>query len=192
MTMNMTINRTAASGTSSGTDRLTASPAWFGLLQRGSVIASTVSMGLAAGFFFTYQISVTRGLAVVDDRAYVETFQAINATIRNAWFGTVFFGSIPLLCATLALQWSNGRLRRVLVGTALALYLATFAITAIGNVPLNDELGSVTDRTPQVLALARADFEDSWNTLNLVRTLTCVGALVAIAVVGRLRPATHD
>ncbi len=145
MTMNMTINRTAASGTSSGTDRLTASPAWFGLLQLGSVIASTV-----------------------------------------------FFGSIPLLCATLALQWSNGRLRRVLVGTALALYLATFAITAIGNVPLNDELGSVTDRTPQVLALARADFEDSWNTLNLVRTLTCVGALVAIAVVGRLRPATHD
>lgn len=168
-----------------------APPAWFDHLRRGSLIASTITVGLAAGFFFTYQISVTRGLAIVDDRAYVETFQAINDTIRNGWFGIVFFGSIPLLCATLAVHWRTDRLTRTLVATALVLYMATFAVTAAGSVPLNNELGSVTGRTPQVLAAARADFEASWNTLNLVRTLTCLGALVAMAVVGRRRTAAQ-
>ena len=126
----------------------------------------------------------------MDDTAYVETFQAINDTIRNGWFGIVF-GSIPLLCATLALHWRNDRSSRALIAAASVLYMATFAITAAGSVPLNNELGSVTGRTPQVLAAARADFEDSWNTLNLVRTLTCLGALVVMAVVGRRRAAAQ-
>jgi uncharacterized membrane protein len=184
--MTMTINPASSSSIDQA-----ASPAWFDLLQRGSVIGSTILIGLAAGFFFTYQISVTRGLAIVDDQAYVESFQAINATIRNAWFGIVFFGSIPMLCATLALQWNNARLGRTLVATSLVLYLATLAITAIGNIRLNDELAVVTGRTPSVLAAARADFEATWNTLNLARTLTCVGALVAIAAVSRLRDVTQ-
>lgn len=165
---------------------ITAEPTWVRRLERGSLVASTVSVGLAAGFFFTYQISVTRGLAIVDDRAYIESFQAINATIRNGWFGAVFFGSIPLLVATLALHWRHSPVQRGLLGACLTLYAATFAITAIGSVPLNDDLGAVSERTPEVLAAARAEFEDSWNTLNLARTLTCLGALVAVALVGRL------
>ncbi len=169
-----------------------ATPAWFGLLQRGAVVASTITVGLAAGFFFTYQVSVTRGLAIVDDRSYVETFQAINETVRTAWFAIVFFGSIPILSAALALNWRNGRWPRALVGTSLVLYLATFAITAIGNIALNDDLALVTERSPEVLAAARADFENSWNNLNLARTLTCVGALVAIALVGRLRDTSNS
>ncbi len=188
--MTMTIDSNT-SPTARAAGRLsTAVPAWFGILQRGAVVASTVTVGLAAGFFFTYQVSVTRGLAIVDDRSYVETFQAINETVRTVWFGIVFFGSIPILSATLALNWRNGRWPRALVGTSLALYLATFAITAIGNIALNDDLAEVAGRSPEVLAAARADFENSWNNLNLARTLTCVGALVAVALVGRLRDAS--
>lgn len=185
-TSNTATSSTAASNTADGVGRAAAS-AWFGALQRWCIVASTVGLGLAAGFFFTYQISVTRGLAIVDDGVYVESFQAINETIRNTWFGLVFFGSIPLLCATLAVNWRVGNARRGLVAAALGFYVATFAITAAGSVPLNDELGAVTERTPAALAAARSAYESDWNTLNLVRTLTCLGALVAISIAGRLR-----
>ena len=198
MTMTMTTDSASAINTAARTNAaartavrgaVATNPAWFGLLRRGAVVASTVTVGLAAGFFFTYQVSVTRGLAIVDDRSYVETFQAINETVRTVWFGIVFFGSIPILSAALALNWRSGRWHRALVGTSLAMYLATFAITALGSVALNDELAKVTGRSPAVLAAARADFENSWNNLNLARTLTCVVALVAIALVGRVRTA---
>jgi len=184
MTMNSPNHSGRSARTAAGSDN---PPAWFGVMQRAAVAASTVTVGLAAGFFFTYQVSVTRGLAIVSDRSYVETFQAINATVRTAWFGIVFFGSIPILCATLALNWTTGRRARALVGTSLALYLATFAITAAGNVALNNDLAHVTGQSPDVLAAARNDFEGSWNALNLARTLTCFGSLVAISLVGRLR-----
>lgn len=191
MTATLTSRTTSTTPDAPGTS-ITQVPAWFVRMRRGSLALSTVTIGLAAGFFFTYQISVIRGLARVDDAAYVATFQAINETIRNAPFGIVFFGSIPILVATLALHWNAGGLRRSLIGASLGLYLATFAVTAIGNVPLNDDLGAVTDRSAAALAAARADFEGSWNTLNLVRTLTCVGALVAIALVGRLGRNDHS
>ncbi|NND73390.1 MAG: DUF1772 domain-containing protein [Ilumatobacter sp.] len=164
------------------------SPPWFAALQRSSLILATVLVGLAAGFFFTYQISVTRALAEVDDTTYVDTFQAINSTIRNTPFGLVFFGAIPALCAALALHRGD-RHRRLAIGIALVLYVATFAITAAGSVPLNDTLGLVTDRSTDAVAQARADFEQPWNRLNLIRTLTSLGALVAmsVATLGRSR-----
>ncbi len=167
-------------------------PRWYTGVQRGALILATVLVGLAAGFFFTYQISVTRALAEVDDTTYVDTFQAINSTIRSTSFGIVFFGAIPALCAALALHRSD-RHRRAAIGVALALYLATFAITAAGSVPLNDTLALVADRGADAVADARADYEQPWNRLNLIRTLTSLGALVAmsIATLGP-RPASHQ
>jgi uncharacterized membrane protein len=156
-------------------------------MQEWSLVATIVLIGLAAGFFFTFQISVIRGLAIVDDAAYVETFQAINATIRNAWFGVVFFGSIPMLVATLALHWRSRPLVRGLLVAALVLYAATFAITAIANVPLNEDLALVTDRSAASAAAARSQFEASWNRWNLIRMLTCIASFVALVLASRQR-----
>lgn len=161
-------------------------PRWFAALQRSTLTATIVLLGLAAGFFFTYQISVIRGLAIVDDTVYVEAFQAINATIRNVWFGIVFFGSIPMLIATLALHWTSRPSVRGLVISALVLYVATFAITAIANVALNNDLALVTDRSAASAAAARSQFEASWNRWNLLRTLTCVASFAALVLAGRL------
>lgn len=188
--MNTTLNHPTASHTPPRGAAIT--PAWFAVARRASVAGSTVLVGLAAGFFFTYQVSVTRGLAIVDDANYVSAFQAINATVRTTWFGIVFFGSIPMLVATLALNWSANRAVRSLLAVALLAYLATFGITAIGSVPLNDELALVTVRTPAAFAEARGDYEAAWNRLNLIRTLTCVTALAALAGIGMARrPATR-
>ena len=40
-------------------------------LRRLNLVLTTVATGLAAGFFYAYHVSVTRGLALVGDLAYV-------------------------------------------------------------------------------------------------------------------------
>ena len=57
------------------------------------LVASTVVVGLMAGFFYAYACSVMVGLDRVDDRTFIVTMQWINATVRNAAFAPAFFGS---------------------------------------------------------------------------------------------------
>ncbi len=147
-----------------------------------SRIGATFLVGLAAGFFYTYEASITPALAEVDDLTYVTTFQSINETIRNPVFGTVFFGSIVALAVAVVANWNADRRTRMLVGAAAALYLATVVITVTANVPLNNELGELVDVSVDSASGARADFEADWNRFNLIRTLPVVASFLCLIV----------
>ncbi len=149
---------------------------------RFALLAATTLVGLSAGFFFTYEASVTLGLADVSDVTYVETFRAINDTIKNPAFGTVFFGAVPALVVAIKANWGRlAPLPRLLVTAALPLYLIGLVVTGTGNVPLNDELASYDEITPSIASQARADFEDDWNSLNLIRALAIGASFVSLA-----------
>lgn len=150
--------------------------------NRLALMVATVLVGLSAGFFFTYEASVTLGLADVSDVTYVETFQAINDSIRNPAFGIVFFGSVPAIGLALAANWRTAPpIGRGLLVAALPLYLAGLMITGTGNVPLNNDLADVATLTPETAAVARAAFEDDWNRLNLVRSIAVAASFVSLA-----------
>lgn len=169
--------------TSATTTNATAGPtaALIGLRQ-ATQIGATVLVGLVAGFFYTYEASVTPALAEVDDLTYVKTFQAINATIQNPAFGTVFFGSVPALVLALTANWNADSRTRLLVGAATALYLTMILITVTSNIPLNDQLAELLDVTAESATAARADFEADWNRFNLLRTVPAVGSFVCLAL----------
>jgi len=152
------------------------------LNARWSLLWATIVTGLYAGFFFTYEASVTIALSDVGDTTYVETFQAINDTVQNPAFGLVFFGSIPAIAVALAVNWTTiGRVPRVAMVAALVLYLAGVMVTGAGNVPLNETLASIDVTSPAVATAARADFEDDWNRLNLLRSVLIGASFIALA-----------
>ncbi|MEZ5376119.1 MAG: anthrone oxygenase family protein [Acidimicrobiales bacterium] len=158
-----------------------------GSAARLALLGAITLVGLSAGFFVAYLSSVTRGLAEVGDTAYVETFQAINASVRNPLFGLVFFGPVPALVLAIATNWAAASTpRRVLMAAALPLYLATIAITGTGNVPLNNDLAEVVVSSPEVAAAARAAFEDDWNRFNLMRTVAVVASFVSLGAAATL------
>lgn len=161
--------------------------------NRLAVVFATLLVGLSAGFFFTYEASVTLALADVGDVTYVESFQAINETVRNPAFGLVFFGSIPAIAIAIALNWrSLSSVPRGLFAAALPLYLVGLMITGVGNVPLNDELADYGELTPALAAEARSDFESSWNGLNLLRALAIGASFTALAGASMLIPTIAD
>lgn len=148
----------------------------------------TVLVGLSAGFFHAYDSSVTRGLSTVDDATYVQAMNAVNLAVRDALFGIVFFGGLIAVMAALLVTATRGRSRRTtLVAIAAGLYLATVAITASTNVPLNEALatGVAAHADPAEL---RAVYEQEWNSANRLRTVTSAGALCALVAALALPP----
>jgi uncharacterized membrane protein len=151
---------------------------------RDSTLAGAVlTTGLMAGVFYAYAVSVNLGLAERPDASYVATMNEINEKIQNPLFFLGFFGAAVFPVAALVAHLPRRRsgLYRLIV-LACALYVGgSFLVTALANVPLNDELARVaTDAPASELARARAAYEEPWNFWNNVRGLFSVAAFAAL------------
>ena len=128
---------------------------------RGPVLlAATVAAGLQAGTYYTWASGVMPGLARTDDHTFTSSMNHINVAIVNPVFMLTFLGA-PALAARGRRDEHVGSARGWAIA-GLVLALGTVAITAAGNVPLNDALGRPAAR--------RADFETAWVRWNVVRT----------------------
>lgn len=137
---------------------------------RGPVLlAAAVTAGLQAGTYYTWASGVMPGLARTDDHTFVSSMNHINVAIVNPVFMLSFLGAPAL--AAVAVATTTGSARGWAIA-GLALALGTVAITAVGNIPLNDALAA---------GGSRAAFEDAWVRWNVARTLTSAGALAALA-----------
>jgi uncharacterized membrane protein len=146
--------------------------------------AAMVTMGLMAGLFYAYTISVMPGLASSDDRTFVIAMQNIDSAIRNAAFFAAFVGAFVFTLIAAILQQRRGRRAAARwIVASLVLYVVTLAITMGINVPLNDQLAAAGDPSQIVdLAAVRANFEGLWVATNAVRTVACT---LALACLGR-------
>ena len=142
---------------------------------RGSVLtgpvllAATLAAGLQAGTYYTWASGVMPGLARTDDRTFVAAMQHMNVAIVNPVFMTTFLGA-PLLAGAAVVVSTSAARPWAIAGLARA--LGTVAITAVGNVPLNDALAA---------GGSRADFETAWVRWNIARTFTSTAALGCLA-----------
>ncbi|MBT2447986.1 DUF1772 domain-containing protein [Streptomyces sp. ISL-43] len=147
------------------------------------LVLSTVLVGLMAGLFFAFDVSVMPGLAKADDRTYVTAMQNFNAVIDgNPLFGTVFVVALLAVFAAAFVEARAGR-REVALWTALAgaAYLVVLVVTFTVNIPLNNELADAGDAA-QLTDFSVVDkFKGTWETVNIVRTLLCTAALTALA-----------
>jgi uncharacterized membrane protein len=57
-----------------------------------SLVAATVTMGLLAGLFFVFAMSVMPGLSRTDNQVFVDAMQQINVAILNPWLAFVLAG----------------------------------------------------------------------------------------------------
>jgi uncharacterized membrane protein len=146
------------------------------------LIAATVATGLQAGTYYTWASGVMPGLARVDDRTFVHAMQQMNVAIVNPVFMATFLGA-PILAAAAVATASSSARPWVIGGLAFA--VATVAITAVANVPLNNaleaagDIGGITD-----FAGVRENFESGWVRWNIVRAVTSTASLAALAWAG--------
>ncbi|WP_026922193.1 anthrone oxygenase family protein [Glycomyces arizonensis] len=145
---------------------------------------ATVSVGLIAGVFFGWAVSVMPGLARTDDRTFVAAFQAMDRAIVRPPFVSVFTGAL-LLTAAAGLLHLGAEHRAALLWTAAAfvLYLLSFVFTVRVNIPLNDALKAAGDPDRIDVAAARERFDEArWGRWHNIRTVLCTVALACLIV----------
>ncbi|MDX3540721.1 DUF1772 domain-containing protein [Streptomyces sp. MB09-01] len=144
---------------------------------------STVLVGLMAGLFFAFDVSVMPGLAAGDERTYVTAMRAFNAAIDgNPLFGMAFVLALLLAAGSAVVEYRTGRRPTALwAGLATAAYLVVLVITFAVNIPLNNELADGGDVAQMADFTVVERFKSTWVTTNIVRTLLCTTALAALA-----------
>jgi uncharacterized membrane protein len=148
------------------------------------LIVATMATGLMAGVFGLYAHTVMPGLGRTDDRTFVDAFQSIDRAIINPLFMATFLGALVFtgIAAGLHLR-GDGRSVLPWIVTALVLYLGTFVITIVVNVPLNDGIKAAgnPDRITDLAAVRQRFNEARWVRWNVVRAVTSTVAFGCLA-----------
>jgi uncharacterized membrane protein len=165
--------------------------------QVRTLLLAVVMMGLTAGFFFAWDISVMPGLASLDDRGFVAAFQVLDgAIISSPLFMLAFMGALVFTgVAALLYRRADNRAPLPWVALAFGLYLATFVITMAIHEPLNSVIRFAGDPGGIAnVAAVRDTFNEArwvaWNIVRTIATTTAFGCL-AWALVLHGRATTH-
>ena len=153
-----------------------------------TMLITTTIIGLTAGIFYCWSVSVTRGLALLPDSEYITAFQALNRAILNPLFFLCFFGSVILLpVSTWQAYQSPVQLRFWLLLAASVIYIVgIIGVTMAGNVPMNEALNVFdgTKASAAEIAQKRQWFEGTWNNLNNIRTVAAVVSFALTVAAG--------
>ncbi|MGW7331075.1 anthrone oxygenase family protein [Streptomyces sp. NPDC054840] len=154
--------------------------------RTATLIAATLTAGLISGLFFAFTVAVMPGLARGTDKTLIETMQNVNKAILNGWFLLAYLGAPLLIATTLVLHGTDPDARDTLLplAVALATYLATMAITARINIPLNnalEEAGPPEHADTTTAHTTRSSYETPWNKANTWRTVLTTVSLVLLA-----------
>lgn len=151
------------------------------------LILATFSTGIMAGIFFTWSNTVTTGLGRLNDLEYLNAFKSMNRTILNPAFFLAFFGPAILIPISSFMQFKAqpNYLLWVLLATSLLYLIGAIVVTFAGNIPLNTILegSKLEGMSLEDAKTLRENFENSWNTLNWIRTSCSLGAFLILIFV---------
>jgi len=147
-------------------------------------LVALVLAGISAGFFYTWSVTVMNGLNTADPPVAINAMQVVNANIRNAWFGAIFFGApICILFASLMIASSGQRKAAVLATAAFVAAAIVVTITFTMHVPWNEGLALVSASTERNAAAAVwQEYSSKWTIWNHVRAAMGILALVLMSL----------
>ena len=154
-----------------------------------TLLLATLTVGLMAGIFAAFALSVMRGLARTSDATFVEAMRRINVEIVNPWFVFCFLGGavFTLLALFFTVRgYPAAAPERESIGwiiAGLVLYGLSLGVTFLVNMPLNAALAASDKADPTA---ARVPFEKRWVQFNVIRTITAVASFVCLAWALRL------
>jgi uncharacterized membrane protein len=153
--------------------------------QVATLLPATLTMGLTAGFFYSWDVSVMPGLARLDDRTFVGAFQALDRAIMTSPLLMLTFTAALVFTGLAAVLYRREDNRAPLpwVAVAFGLYLATVVITMAVHEPLNAVIRSAGD--PDLItdlgAMLDAFQQTRWVAWNIVRTIATTAAFGCLA-----------
>jgi uncharacterized membrane protein len=165
------------------------------MLKNSVLFLSLLTTALMAGLFYSWSISVMRGLKTLPDREFILSMQAMNRAIQNPLFFICFFGAAFFLLISCYQQFSAPlKLEYYLLALSTLIYLiGVLGLTIFGNVPLNNMLDSfnVSGSTGDVISKMRLGFEAKWNYLNDIRSISAIISTCLLILMFFIKSSDH-
>ena len=124
----------------------------------GFLLVSTLLCTLVTGFVFTYAIVVMPGFGKLNDREFIQAFQATDGIIQNnqPLFMFVWVGSIASVAATIVLSavHLNGNEHWVIILFGALCIIGVQGITMLVHLPLNNSLQGVDIKELDAVSIA--------------------------------------
>jgi uncharacterized membrane protein len=139
---------------------------------------AAIGSGLIAGTFFAFSTFVLKALAKISAPSGIAAMQSINIVVINPLFLGVFMGTAVACVVSIsgaALRWQKLGSGWLVIGALLYL-VGTFAVTVVGNVPLNTSLATLSPTDPASQSQWSA-YVSRWGMWNHVRTLAAMAAM---------------
>jgi uncharacterized membrane protein len=140
------------------------------------LVLAILSTGLMSGIFFTWTNAVTPGIGKLSDMGYLRALQSMNRVILNTSFRIVFIGAViaVALAPLLYYQTFPNYIFWTFIAVFIIYWIGVFAVTFLGNIPLNRMLDNTNLRTISIenAKTLRMAIETKWNNLNLIRTIS--------------------
>jgi uncharacterized membrane protein len=135
---------------------------------------------LVGGVFQSFSDFVMKGLLLAEPAGGMESMQQLNRTVFRSVFLGTFLTLVPLTVAFAgyALWRLEGPGRHFVLVAAVVYVLAVFAVTAAGNVPMNEHLDALAPTDPEAQAYWVDDYGVGWTRWNHVRTAGSVATAV--------------
>lgn len=161
---------------------------WFLLVVQLSALACAI----LGGVFLVFSDFLMRSLSLATPPAGVEVMQVINRDVFRFVFIPLFLAMVPVSIFLAGYGWLqlSGPACWLIVAAALVYLLGAFGVTALCNVPLNNQLAAFADGSTGAQNFWVATYLREWTSWNTVRTMACIAAAVmlAAAVAIRARP----
>lgn len=141
-----------------------------------------LAYALVGGVFLAFSDFLMRSLHRVGAAAGVAAMQSINREVFRWLFMTLFIGLAPVSLGFIlfgALWAAEPQAAAFIVAGALYA-LGCFAVTAAGNVPMNDALGRLDPGSDAAARYWGERYLPRWTALNSLRGAACVGAAATL------------
>lgn len=145
---------------------------WFTLLSAASVLAYAA----IGGVFLAFSDFIMRSFNLVRGQGGIEAMQVLNVEIMRSVFMVLFMGLtlVSLVIAVYAFVVVDGMPSHLLMLAGVIYLVGVFAVTAFGNVPLNNQLAGIDPVASQTIAFWKQSYMTRWVSLNTVRTVACL------------------
>ena len=145
---------------------------WFTLLSAASVLAYAA----IGGVFLAFSDFIMRSFNLVRGQGGIEAMQVLNVEIMRSVFMVLFMGLtlVSLVIAVYAFVVVDGMPSHLLMLAGVIYLVGVFAVTAFGNVPLNNQLAGIDQAASQTIAFWKQSYMTRWVSLNTVRTVACL------------------
>jgi len=139
-----------------------------------------IGCGLVAGIFFAFTNFIMAALRNISAEQGISAMQAINITVINRWFISVFLGTGLgcLVLTILILMGHDGPHDLYLLMGSVVYLLGSILVTKVFNIPLNDSLASVGANSTQG-SKTWARYLSTWTRWNNVRTASSFAAMIS-------------